>query len=92
MLDDIQSASVHLHPCGNSRVSFSELYNLGGHKATLKRVSFFMSAFGLQLVGRMLGGLCPAGSQGYRFANLTFGWPFLFSDEKGEYINLGETL
>ncbi|MBL4775715.1 MAG: hypothetical protein JKY87_06640 [Mariprofundus sp.] len=90
MLDDNEIKSVPSQLCGNSRVSFDELYNLGGHKATVKRVSFFMSAFGLQLVGRMLGGLRPAGSQGYRFVNLTFGWPFLFDDEKGEYINLGE--
>jgi len=70
-------------------VGFSEPCNLGGHKTTVKRVSFFVSALGLQLVYRVLGGIIPAGSLGCRFANPTLGMPFLFSDEKGVYINLG---
>jgi len=88
MLDHIQYERVTSPPCGNSRVGFDELNTLSGHRPLIISAPFFMPAFGLQLVGRMLGGFIPAGFLECRFVNLTSGWPFLFDDEKGQYITL----
>jgi len=82
MLDHIQPQGVTSHSCGNSRVSFDELNTLSGHRPLIISAPFFMSAFGLQLVGRMLGGFIPAGFLECRFVNLTSGWPFCLTTRK----------
>jgi len=71
---------------------FDDSNHEGGHTPTFAGAAFFVSAFGLQLVCRVLGGIAPAGFLCDRFVNPILGAPFLFDDEKGVYISQGGSL
>jgi len=90
---DMQNSlgSFIFHKCGNSRVGFSSLNDDGGHKATVKRVSFFMSASGLHSWWLDGGGFGLLGSIVTSLLTCIQP-PFLFSSRKGEQLRHGGSL
>jgi len=91
MLDHIQQQRVTFQSCGNSRIGFESLNHIGGHKATVKRASFFVSASGLHSWWLGAGGFGLLGSY-VTSLSTCIQPPFSFESEKGEQHSLGGSL
>jgi len=89
--DMAQAATLHCQPSGNSSIGFSSLNQYGGHKATVKRASFFVSDSGLHSWWLGAGGFGLLGS--ILTSLLTrIQPPFLFSSGEGEQHQYGGSL